>query len=166
MRCERRSTPGIGGHPVRTSQVTLPSKRWNRACARSCSTTVFSGEAKEWLRYLSLPPDARLEPDVIVRVHLHPDLRVVAFEAEGEDARWLSDLLALGLKRARKRLEDKPKVLNVLDQLLFANARRGERTVTVRLSPDVPSDGTREVPRDGTTGHGETRIVLHSRLVR
>ena len=154
----RPPSPHVVGHP---SEATLePGLR------TELSTTVFSGEAKEWLRYLSLSPDARLEPDVSVRVHLHPDLRVVAFEAEGEDARWLSDLLALGLKRARKRLEDKPKVLNVFDELLFANARRGERSVTVRLSPDVPSDGTREVPRDGASGHGETRIVLHSRLVR
>ncbi|MEO7034117.1 MAG: hypothetical protein ABI548_09510 [Polyangiaceae bacterium] len=154
----RPPSPHVVGHP---SEATLePGMR------TELSTTVFSGEAKEWLRYLSLSPEARLEPDVIVRVHLHPDLRVVAFEAEGEDARWLSDLLALGLKKARKRLEDKPKVLNVFDDLLFANARRGERSVTVRLSPDVPSDGTREVPRDGASGHGETRIVLHSRLVR
>ena len=116
--------------------------------------------------YLSLPARARFEPDLSVRVHLHPDLRVAAFEPENEDSRWLADLLALGLKRVRKRLEDKPKVLNVFDDLVFNNARRGERAVTVRLSPDVPSDGTREVPRDGLTGHGETRIVLHSRLVR
>src|SRR6478609_7039914 len=91
------------------------------------STTVFSGEAKEWLRYLSLPASARF---------------------------------------ARKFLERKPKVLNVFEDLLFANARRAGRSVHLRLSPDVPSDGTREVPRDGVSGLGETRIVLHSRLTR
>jgi hypothetical protein len=130
------------------------------------STTVFSGEAKEWLRYLSLPASTRYEPDLRVRVHFQADFKMVAFEAENDESRWLADLLALGLRRARKRLEDKPKVLIVFEDLLFGNARRGDRTVTVRLSPDVPSDGTREVPRDGMTGHGETRIVLHSRLAR
>ncbi|HYQ45016.1 MAG TPA: hypothetical protein VER11_23680 [Polyangiaceae bacterium] len=130
------------------------------------STTVFSGEAKEWLRYLSLPASTRYEPDLRVRVHFQADFKMVAFEAENDDSRWLADLLALGLRRARKRLEDKPKVLQVFEDLLFGNARRGDRTVTVRLSPDVPSDGTREVPRDGMNGHGETRIVLHSRLAR
>lgn len=130
------------------------------------STTVFSGEAKEWLRYLSLPASTRYEPDLRVRVHFQADFKMVAFEAENDDSRWLADLLALGLRRARKKLEDKPKVLQVFEDLLFGNARRGDRTVTVRLSPDVPSDGTREVPRDGMTGHGETRIVLHSRLAR
>jgi hypothetical protein len=154
----RPPSPHVAGHP--SEAVFEPGVR------TELSTTVFSGEAKEWLRYLSLPPATRFEADLSVRVHLHPDLRVVAFEPENEDSRWLSDLLALGLKKARKRLEDKPKVLNVFDDLMFANARRGERSITVRLSPDVPSDGTREVPRDGLHGHSETRIVLHSRLVR
>jgi hypothetical protein len=154
----RPPSPHVVGHP--SEAVDEPGVR------TELSTTVFSGEAKEWLRYLSLPASARFEPGLLVRVHLHPDLRITAFEPENEDSRWLSELLALGLKKTRKRLEDKPKVLNVFDELLFANARRGERSATVRLSPDVPSDGTREVPRDGVSGHGETRIVLHSRLVR
>jgi len=148
----------IVGHPSET--IDEPGLR------TELSTTVFSGEAKEWLRYLSLPASARYEPDLRVRVHFQADFKMVAFEAENDESRWLSDLLALGLRRARKRLEDKPKVLQVFEDLLFGNARRGDRTVTVRLSPDVPSDGTREVPRDGMTGHGETRIVLHSRLAR
>jgi hypothetical protein len=154
----RPPSPHVVGHP--SEAVDEPGVRTER------STTVFSGEAKEWLHYLSLPASTRLEPELSVRVHLLADLRVVAFEAENDDSVWLADLLTLGLKTARKRLEGKPKVLNVLDDLLFANARRGERSVTVRLSPDVPSDGTREVPRDGMNGRGETRIVLHSRLTR
>jgi len=153
--------------PPASHVVGSPSETIDEPGLRTeLSTTVFSGEAKEWLRYLSLPSSTRYEPDVRVRVHFQADFKMVAFEAENDDSRWLSDLLALGLRRARKRLEDKPKVLQVFEDLLFGNARRGDRTVTVRLSPDVPSDGTREVPRDGITGHGETRIVLHSRLAR
>lgn len=154
----RPPSPHVAGHP--SEAATEPGLR------TELSTTVFSGEAKEWLRYLRLPTHLRFEPEIAVRVHLHADLRVAAFEPENEDSRWLADLLVTSLKKVRKRLEDKPKVLNVFDELMFANARRGERSVTVRLSPDVPSDGTREVPRDGLTGHGETRVVLHSRLVR
>ena len=154
----RPPNPHVAGHP--SEAIDAPSLR------TEFSTTVFSGEAKEWLRYLSLPASARFEADLRVRVHLQADFKMVAFEAENDDSRWLADLLALGLRRARKRLEDKPKVLQVFEDLLFGNARRGDRTVSLRLSPDVPSDGTREVPRDGVSGHGETRIVLHSRLAR
>ncbi len=154
----RPPNPHVVGHP--SEAVVEPGVR------TELSTTVFSGEAKEWLHYLSLPAGARFEAGLCVRVHLHADLRVAAFVPVNEDSRWLSDLLALGLKRVRKRLEDKPKVLNVFDELMFINAKRGERSISVLLSPDVPSDGTREVPRDGLNGRGETRVVLHSRLAR
>ena len=117
----RPPSPHVVGHP--SEAVAEPGVR------TELSTTVFSGEAKEWLRYLSLPARARFEPDIAVRVHLHPDLRVAAFEPENEDSRWLADLLAMGLKRVRKRLEDKPKVLNVFDDLVFSNARRGASVV-------------------------------------
>jgi hypothetical protein len=154
----RPPSPHVVGHPSET--VTEPGIQ------TELSTTVFSGEAKEWLRYLRLSASERCEPELSVRVHLQPDMRVVACEAENDDSRWLADLVALGLRRARKRLADKPKVENAFDDLLFKNARRGQRWLTLRLSPEVPSDGTREVTRESMNGPGETRIVLHSRLVR
>jgi hypothetical protein len=154
----RPPSPHVVGHPSET--VSEPGIQ------TELSTTVFSGEAKEWLSYLRLPPSERCEPGVGVRIHLQPDMRVVACEAENEDSRWLADLIALGLRRARKRLSERPKVEAAFDDLLFKNARRGQRWLSLRLSPDVPSDGTREVTRGGPHGLGETRIVLHSRLVR
>lgn len=154
----RPPPPQVIGHPSET--VPEPGIQ------TELSTTVFSGEAKEWLRYLRIPPNERCEQDIGVRIHLQPDIRIVACEPENDDSRWLADLIALGLRRTRKRLEERPKVDHVFDDLLFKNARRGSRWLTVRLSPDVPSDGTREVSREGANGHGETRIVLHSRLVR
>ena len=50
-----------------------------------------------------------------------------------------------------------------LDELLFepSNARL---PVRVRLSPDLPSDGTREIDCEEPTS--DVRIVLHSRLAR
>src|SRR5450432_1058522 len=154
----RTPSPHVVGHPSETT--TEPSIQ------TELSTTVFSGEAKEWLRYLRLPASERCEAGLSVRVHLQPDMRVLACEAENDDSRWLADLVALGLRRARKRLADRPKVENAFDDLLFKNARRGQRWLTLRLSPEVPSDGTREVTRENANGPGETRIVLHSRLVR
>ena len=154
----RPPSPHIAGHPSEAERES--------GVRTELSTTVFSGEAKEWLHYLNLPAAERFEPGLAVRVHLHPDLRMVAFEAENEDSRWLADLLALGVRRARSRLEAKPKVLNIFDDLMFTTSKRGERRITVRLSPEVPSDGTREGPREPLSGYGETRIVLHSRLVR
>src|SRR5882724_1250310 len=102
------------------------------------STTVFSGEAQEWLRYLRLSPSDRCEPELSVRVHLQPDMRIVACEPENEDSRWLADLVALSLRRTRQHLAGKPKVESVFDDLLFKNARRSVRWIGLRLSPEVP----------------------------
>ena len=141
----RPPTPHVAGHS--SEALVEPGVR------TELSTTVFSGEAKEWLRYLSLPAAARFEPDLAVRVHLQADFRMIAFEAENDDSRWLADLLALGVRRARKFLERKPKVLNVFEELLFANARRnGERLfelINSKVSSSefrVPSSETKSEP--------------------
>ena len=154
----RPPSPHVVGHP--SQLLTEPGIQ------TELSTTVFSGEAKEWLAYLRRPASERCEPNLGVRVHLQPDLRIVACEAENEDSRFIADLLALGLRRTRKRLAERPKVEHTFDDLLFKNARHGHRSLSVRLSPEVPSDGTREVTRDSADGPGQTRIVLHSRLIR
>src|SRR4051794_37732357 len=119
----RPPSPHIVGHS--SEAIAPPGLR------TEFSTTVFSGGGKEWVRYLSMPAAARFEADQRVRVHLQADFRMVAFEAENDDSRWLADLLALGLRKARKRLEDKPKVLHVFEDLLFGNVKRGDRSVIV-----------------------------------
>jgi hypothetical protein len=130
------------------------------------STTVFSAEPEDWLRYLQLPLGQRHEPDLAVRVHLQRDWRLVAFEAENEESRWLEQLLDQGLRHVRRGIEAKPHVLGVLDELIFGDMNGSSRSVTVRLSPHVPSDGTREASFEGSNVQGDVRVVLHSRLVR
>ncbi len=136
------------------------------AVSTELSATVFSGEASEWVRYLKLSKEQRYEPGIAVRVHVQPDLKLVVFEPESEDARWLAQLLDQSLRRLRKRLEPRPHVANALSELLFANPSNRKNPITVRLSPDLPSDGTRESALDEATSGGEIRLVLHSRLLR
>jgi hypothetical protein len=128
------------------------------------STTVFSAEAEDWVRYLGLSHGERYEPDFRVRIHLHREWHLLAFEAENDDSRWLAELLERGLSSVKKRLESRPHLLSAFDDLVFQNAKHGG-TVTVVLSPDVPSDGTREGSREEGTP-GDLRVVLHSGLVR
>lgn len=130
------------------------------------STTVFSAEPEDWVRYLKLPQGTRHEANLKVRVHLQRDWRLVAFEAENDASRWLAELLDQGLRQVRKRLEHKPNVLVALDDLIFGDLNGSSRSVSVLLSPHVPSDGTREASFEDATLQGEVRVVLHSRLVR
>jgi hypothetical protein len=130
------------------------------------STTVFSAEPEDWVRYLQLPLGERYQSDVKVHVHLQRAWRLIAFEAENEQSRWLAELLDEGVRRAHHRLEPKPHVLRAFDELVFGDMNGQGRSVNVHLSPHVPSDGTREAPFDDSHGRSEVRIVLHSRLVQ
>ncbi len=147
-------------NPHAVPRVDSPASRGLRT---ESSVTVFSGDLEDWVNYLGLDPEQRVESGIAVRVYLQPEIDLVAFEPENEDSRWLSDLLARGFLLLRKRLEKKPHVMRTLDELLFepSNARL---PVRVRLSPDVPSDGTREIDCEEPTS--DVRIVLHSRLAR
>ncbi|MGC4093615.1 MAG: hypothetical protein QM756_38095 [Polyangiaceae bacterium] len=110
-----------------------------------------------------MPRDQRCEPGIAVRVHIQPQLLLLVFEPENEDSRWLSDILNFGFRRLLKRVEQKPRVERALRQLLF-ESDAAKLPVSIRLSPDVPSDGTRETDREEQ--ESEVRIVVHSRLTR
>ena len=130
------------------------------------SATVFSAEAVDWVRYLKLPSERRYEPEIRVRIHLAPELRLVAFQPDNEESRWLSELLSQALELLRNRAAHKPNVRAALEDLLFDNGNPIGTSHSVRLSPEVPSDGSREVPLAAGVIGTDVRLVLHSRLVR
>lgn len=128
------------------------------------SATVFSGEARDWVRYLGTPYAARYEPLLGVRTYLQPELRLIAFEPENDDSRWLSSLLDRCLQGLRSKAQQKPNVLALLDDLLFANPDQMSAPARIVLSEVVPSTGTREAGSELRSA--ETRFVLHARLTR
>lgn len=157
-----RPPPSSRGAPASASVETQRPP----AVRTEFSATVFSAEPEDWVRYLKLPFAQRHEPELGVRVHLQRDWRLVAFEADNEQSQWLADLLDQGLRHVRRRIESKPNVLAVLDDLIFGDMNGSSRSVMIRLSPHVPSDGTRETLFEEAGAQGEMRVVLHSRLVR
>src|SRR5688572_20950602 len=84
--------------PPPTSDVTdehAPELQPRSVSVRTeLSATVFSAEATDWVRYLKLPIERRYEPDIRVRLHVAPDVQLMAFEAENSESRWLSLLLS------------------------------------------------------------------------
>lgn len=134
-----------------------------RSIRTELSSTVFSGDAQAWVRYLQMSEDVRYELGIAVTVHLQPELRVIAFEPETEESRWLSDLLTFGFRALTRRLEQKPHVSKVFRQLVFENrANQGSR-LRVLLSRSLPSEGTRETrSRDAEA----VRLVLSSTQAR
>jgi len=147
-------------------ELASPSPSTASSVRTELSATVYSAEAADWVRYLKLPPEQRYESDLRVRVHVGPDVRLLAFEAENPDSQWLSGLLHQGLELLREQCEQRPNVRQALEELLFDTGRDDNAERLVRLSPDVPSDGSRETALDDALIGRDVRLVLHSRLVR
>src|SRR5882724_6972901 len=85
------------------------------------SSTLFSAEPTEWVRYLGATDDARYEPDIRISVHLESELGLLVFEPETDESRWLAELLGFGFRELGRRLAAKPHVLKVFRQLVFEN---------------------------------------------
>ncbi|HSU40884.1 MAG TPA: hypothetical protein VLJ38_14995 [Polyangiaceae bacterium] len=154
-----------GRLPARSPPSTRLRRAWTQSGVRTeLSTTVFSAEPEEWVAYLTLPFARRYEGDTRVRAHRHRALKLLAFEAENAESAWLAELLDEGVRAVRHRLENKPHVLAAFEELLFGAMPLQNQTVSVLLSPHVPSDGTRESSHEGETQVRDQRIVLHARL--
>ncbi len=123
------------------------------------SSTLFSADPTEWVRYLSAQESTRFERDVRIAIHLEASLGLLVFEAETEASRWLAELLNFGFRELAQRLAEKPHVLKVFRKLIFENEANQRSRLTLLLSSTVPSDGTRETrSHDGKSG--EVRVVL------
>src|SRR5512142_327070 len=96
-----------GRAPVRSPPSRRgKSRNWAQSGVRTeLSTTVFSAEPEEWVRYLTLPTSERYEPDIRVRLHRHRAMKLVAFEAENDESAWLAGILDEGVRAVRQRLE-------------------------------------------------------------
>src|SRR4051812_7923451 len=92
-----------------------------RSVRTELSSTLFSGEPADWVRYLDAVGDARYEKDVRVAVHLEAGLGLLVFEPETENSRWLAELLNFGFKELAQRLAPRPHVLKVFRELIFEN---------------------------------------------
>lgn len=106
------------------------------------SATLFSGDARDWVRYLSLGTQARLEYGLAGTVVAAEGGVVV--EADNPDSVWFCAMLTAGLSRLRQLSQRKANVEAQLTELM-ARATRSPKPVRVRLSRSVPTVATREV---------------------
>jgi hypothetical protein len=130
------------------------------------STTVFSAEPEEWVRYVRLPATERYLPDIRVQAHRHRLFKLAAFEAENDDSRWLATLLDDSLRAVRLRLAGRTHFLAAFEELLFGGFDGLQQTLSVRLSAEVPTGATRESTHEGEHRAGDMRIVLNAGFVR
>jgi hypothetical protein len=127
------------------------------------SATVFSGEPSQWVRYLDTDRAARYA-DAPVPILWNPADRSLVFRAEQPGVQELADSLNRGLALLPEQLQRTPHAARVLDDLIFGNASNGEAPLSLRLSPDLPSEATREVAWDNALRATDVCIVVRKSL--
>lgn len=125
------------------------------------SATLFSGDAREWVRYLSLGAQARLEYGLAGTLVHGADGSLVV-EPDNPDSAWFCDILTGGLARLRLLAQRKPNVAAQLAELLL-RATLAPTPIRVRLSRSIPTIATREVV--GWSDTEPTSIVIKRGLM-
>jgi hypothetical protein len=128
------------------------------------SATVFSGEPTQWVRYLSTNRADRYA-GAPISILWQPADRTLVFRAEHAGTRELADCLNQGMAFLRQQLLRTPHAARVLDDLVFANASNGEAPLALRVSPELPSDATRQVGWDDALQATDASIVVRQGLV-
>ncbi len=138
---------------------------WGQSGVRTeLSTTVFSAEPEEWVRYLTLSPPERYLPEIRVQAHRHRPLKLVAFEPENDASRSLAGLLDEGLRAVRSWLSARTHFLATFEDLFFGWLDGTSQTLSVRLISLVPSGSTRESAHEADSQTRGMRVVLNARL--
>src|SRR5262244_689689 len=140
----------------------LSSER--QAIETDFSTTVFTGDPQQWIRYLGMN---RAERYVETRVRILWTLadRTLSFRAEAPGSQELAGCLNLGLTLLRQQLQRAPHAARALDDMIFGNTSNGRTPLTLRVSAELPSNATREAGLDDTLLATDTCIVLRKSLV-
>lgn len=131
----------------RTDSMSVPPAP-SESIHTEFSATLFSGSPSEWVRYLSLSPEARYEPDAAATLCCNRADRCLRFQPKDEGARWFCELLAQAVTQLRTQVRHKPAVEAELERVLFERASTLTVPYQVHLSRLLPAVSTLEVGWD------------------
>src|SRR5215813_12897359 len=140
----------------------LSSER--HAIETAVSTTVFTGDPQQWIRYLGM---IRAERYVETRVRILWSLahRTPSFRAEAPGSQELAGCLNRRFELLRQQLQRAPHAARALDDMIFGNASNGRTPLTLRVSAELPSDATREANLDDALQAADTCKIGRKSLV-
>lgn len=129
------------------------------------STTVFTGSAPEWLDYLALPQGERYDPAWDIEIRCNSSEKTLDFVGGNEGSRILANTLEEGYTALCKVLDSKPRVRQVLDDLVFSNRSNEGTRLVLHVSSCLPSLASREVALSQENRADNTHIVLDRKSV-
>jgi len=135
---------------------TLPTNR---------STTVFSGEAGEWIDYLQRPWDSRLDADFAMEIRVDARRSRLEFEPQNERSRPWAEALTRAFLEIHTRLQKVPRASGAFNDLIFSNPSNKTPGMRLLSSQALPSKSTREMRVNDDLSPAETRILVRSDLL-
>jgi hypothetical protein len=129
------------------------------------SATVFSGQAREWVEYLTTPASQRYEKRLRATIDIDASRRQLAFQPQDGVAAPSTQALQEAYQHLRVRLRQCPFVLDVLDASIFGNRSNTCSPLLLRVSSRLPSRASREVPVEDRHLEGMVVIVVRADLI-
>ena len=136
------------------------------SCPTNRSTTVFSGEADEWVNYLQRPWSSRPDGVFKMEIRIHPKQKKLEFSAGNErSARW-ADALPRAFHRIQTRLEKSHSALRVFNEMLFENPANFETSpLLLNSCAGLPAPATREVRVNDDLSPAETKLMVRTSML-
>ena len=129
------------------------------------STTVFSGEADDWLRYLQRPWEDRRDGEFDLEILFHSGRRQIEFVAgNSRSVRW-ADALTRAFREIPLRLGKSPAASSVFHEMIFGNPANTSRGLMLNSCAFLPASSTREVRAKGDLSHPESRILVRTQML-
>ena len=143
--------------------IAMPPKPTRTDIFTERSTTVFAGTPEEWVTYLQRNWDQRCDGEVALGIHFDANRRMLGFEGYNQRSINWASWLGRAFATLRKRLEDKPAVERVFDDMIFGNTTNAATPIRLLSEAKLPGEATREVRVDDAFSPTETRIIVRTR---
>lgn len=130
----------------------------------SYSSTVFTGESPEWVRYLDRTRKARY--DSPVQLQIVPTDSKINFVALGTESAELAAHLTQSFSELRKAIARKPFVAAQFEHSVLRNRDNLGGHLTLRVSSILPCEASREVELGNHRGSHAATIVLRESVMK
>lgn len=128
------------------------------------ASTVFAGEAAEWIRYLDTGRERRYDSPVKINIQLAA--RELAFSGDNEPSSTLAWHLTKSFSELQDVIRRKPFVHTEFNQGVLENHDNIGSELILRASSILPCDASREVELDHSPRPRTVLIVLSESLIR
>lgn len=136
-----------------------------RPASTNRSTTVFSGEAGDWLDYLQRPWSTRQDGGFEMEIHLQAGRRRLEFSARNpRSARW-AGALTQAFRGLQSRLERSPVAGQVFHEMVFGNTANLSAGLLLNSCSGLPAPATREARVNDDLSPSESRILVRTRML-